>query len=87
MAEAAAAAVATNNDSILFNPATVSLEMYGLNAKNYTADMDVYVVRGEILNNLFGWISKPIDDFKYIDHDDGGAIDKHTTDTIISALQ
>ncbi len=31
--------------------------------------------------------SKPIDDFEYIYYDDGGAIDKHTMDAIISALQ
>ena len=86
-AEAAAAAVATNNDSILFNPASVALDMYGLNAEDYTADMDVYVVEGEILNNIFGWISRPIDDFEYIYYDDGGAVEKHTMDAVISALQ
>ena len=85
-AEAAAAAVATNSDSILFNPASVSLDMYGLNVEDYSADMDVYVVEGEILNNIFGWISTPIDDFEYIYYD-GSAIDKHSMNAIISALQ
>lgn len=81
------AAIATNSDSTLFNPASVSLGMYGLNSKDYTADMYVYVVEGEPLNNLFGPISKPIDNFEYIYYDKGGVLEKHSMDAVISALQ
>jgi hypothetical protein len=59
-AEAAANAVATNTNSILFNPASVNLSAYGLNKSDYTASMTAYIVKGEILNNLFGPISSPI---------------------------
>ena len=51
-AEAAAAAVATNKNAILFNPANVNLSDYGLSADNYTAAMTQYVVVGEILSVL-----------------------------------
>ena len=86
-AEAAAAAVATNSNSILFNPASVALNEYGLNSKNYTANMTAYVVNGEILNNIFGAISKPIDNFQYIYYNEGDSITKHTMDAVIPALK
>jgi len=59
-AEAAANAVATNKNSILFNPATVNLSVYNLNFGEYSAEMNAYIVKGEILNNIFGLISSPI---------------------------
>ena len=65
-AEAAANAVATDRDAILFNPATAALSEYGLNSNNYTASMTAYIVRGEALNELFGLISAPIDEVKYL---------------------
>ena len=61
--------------------------MYSLNSKNYTANMKVYVVEGEILNNIFGTISTPIDDFKYIYYNNGGMVEKHTMNAVISALE
>ncbi len=48
-AEAAAAAVATNRDAILFNPANANLEDYGLDGNNYTGNMVQYVVENEVL--------------------------------------
>ena len=49
-AEAAAAAVATNRDAILFNPANANLEDYGLDGNDYTGNMVQYVVENEILH-------------------------------------
>ena len=60
-AEAAANAVATGKNAIIFNPATVNLKAYGLDGKKYEANMMAYIVKGEILNNIFGKISTPID--------------------------
>lgn len=48
-AEAAAAAVATNRDAILFNPADANLKDYGLDGSNYTGNMVQYVVESEVL--------------------------------------
>ena len=49
-AEAAGAAVATNKNALLFNPANANLSGYGLNGKNYTAAMAQYIVKKEILS-------------------------------------
>ncbi len=65
-AEAAVNAVATNKNSILFNPATVNLSAYGLNSSDYFASMTAYIVKGEILNSIFGPVSKPIDKVEYL---------------------
>ena len=65
-AEAAANAVATDKDAILINPATTNLSIYGLNAENYNANMKAYIVNGEILMELFRWVSTPIDDMQLI---------------------
>ncbi len=85
-AEAVANAVATNRNSIVFNPATTALSAYGLNAKNYNADMTVYIVKGEILNTIFGAFSSPIDKLVYLDGAKGGWIDKHTMNSVIDRL-
>ena len=53
-AEALAAAVATGKNAIVFNPAKPNLKDYNLSACNYNGNATSYVVRGEILNNLFG---------------------------------
>ena len=49
-AEAAAAAVATNKNAIVFNPANTNLKDYGLNGETYTGHITQYVVRNEILS-------------------------------------
>ncbi|MNO32897.1 tRNA(Glu)-specific nuclease WapA precursor [compost metagenome] len=59
-AEAAANAVATNRNAILFNPASVVLKSYGLSSSTYKANMTTYIVKGEILSVLEGSFSKPI---------------------------
>ena len=53
-AEALAAAVANDKNAIVFNPAKPNLQDYNLSADNYNGNATSYVVRGEILNNLFG---------------------------------
>jgi len=85
-AEAAANAVATNKDAILFNPATVNLSAYKLNGKNYSSNMTAYIVKGEILNNIFGWMSEPIDSLVYLPNQGGSALDNHSMSSVISAL-
>ena len=68
-AEAAANAVATNRDAILFNPATVNLAAYDLDSSDYTSDMTAYIVEGEILNKVFGVVSTPIDEKETLKED------------------
>ena len=65
-AEAAANAVATNKNAILFNPASVNLKAYGLDAETYTAEMTAFIVKGEILDYIFGDISEPIGRVVYL---------------------
>jgi len=65
-AEAAANAVATNRNAILFNPASVNLRAIGLNSATYTGNMTAYIVKNEPLNFLFGGISKPIGSVVYL---------------------
>ena len=52
-AEAAANAIMTNRDCIIFNPAAVNLGAYGLSAGGYTAHMSIFVVEGEILHAVY----------------------------------
>ncbi len=63
-AEAAANAVATNKNCILFNPATVNLSAYGLNENNHRAS--AYIVEDEILSLAMDWLSKPISNVVYL---------------------
>ena len=65
-AEAVANAVASNVNCVVFNPATTFLLSYGLSSKGYTANMTEVVVKGEALNTVEGWVSKPIDEVLYL---------------------
>jgi RHS repeat-associated protein len=56
-AEAMAGAIKNNKNAIIFNPA--SLNTLGLNISSYTAQVNEYIVRGEILNSIFGSVSTP----------------------------
>ncbi|WP_197270656.1 hypothetical protein [Paenibacillus alvei] len=61
-AEAAANAIVTNKNAILFNPAKLSTFVntkVGLYYQVYTAKINAYVVNGEILNELFGAVDTP----------------------------
>ncbi len=71
-AEAASAAVATNRNAMIFNPATSNLSAYGLSSSNYTGNMTAYIVKGDILNTLEGWFSSPIDEAIYLPQQHGG---------------
>ena len=71
-AEAASAAVATNKNAILFNPATSNLGAYGLSSDGYTASMTAFIVKGDIVNAAEGWFSKPIDKAVYLPQQHGG---------------
>jgi hypothetical protein len=64
-AEAAANAVATNRNAILFNPAAVNLDSYNLSVSSYSANMNVYVVKGEPLS-IVNWLlrAKAIDKYE-----------------------
>ncbi|PPA86071.1 hypothetical protein C4A75_05575 [Brevibacillus laterosporus] len=98
-AEAAANAVATNKNSIIFNPATVNLEAYGLSHLNYSASMTAFIVKGDILNSAEGWFSKPIDTAVYLPKQHGGTwkdlwitgpndgIKNHAMDAVKKALK
>lgn len=60
--EAAANAVATNRDAYVFNPAAANLKAYGLNSKNYTANMTAFVVKGDPVSKTYPLLfAKPID--------------------------
>ena len=71
-AEAASAAVATNKNAMVFNPATSNLGAYGLSAEGYTGSMTAYIVKGDILNAAEGWFSQPIDKVVYLPQQHGG---------------
>lgn len=71
-AEAAANAVKTNKNCIIFNPATVNLGAYGISESGYTGSMVAYIVKGEILHSLEGIFSKPIGRVVYLPQQYGG---------------
>lgn len=48
--------------------------------------MTAYVVDGEILNNIFGWMSSPIGDVQPLYSNESGAINKHLMKAVIDAL-
>lgn len=98
-AEAAANAVATNRNAILFNPAAVALELYGLKASSYSAKMTAYVVRGEALDQAFGSSSEPIGKKVYLPiqyrvnykwnvfKNISNSIKNHSMESVITALK
>ncbi len=65
-AEAAANAIATNMNAMLFNPAFIVNGNYGIDISSYTAEMTAFVVRGDILELVFGLITRPIDKIVYL---------------------
>lgn len=95
-AEAAANAVATKKNAILFNPATVNLGAYGLNSSDYSASMTTYIVEGEILHTIEGPFSKPIGRVEYLPEQyptnnpvtyAENAVKNHSMDAVIAALK
>ncbi len=64
-AEALSSAIATQKNAIVFNPAKPNYDDYGLSLVNYTGKSISYVVRGEILNEMFG--EPGVGEVKYLD--------------------
>jgi RHS repeat-associated protein len=91
-AEAAGNALATNRNALLYNPAAINAEAYGLNVKSYTgADengMTAFIVKGDVLNTFLNqFISKPIDKAIYLPRQSKNPITNHLIDSMIKALQ
>src|SRR3989344_3957748 len=57
--EATASALRTNKNAIVFNSATLNTSAYKSEISQYTGHVDEYIVRGEILNSVFGSASVP----------------------------
>ena len=91
-AEAAANALATNRNALLYNPAALNVEAYGLDVKNYTgADdngMTAYIVKGDMLNSYVNrFFAKPIDKVIYLPEQSSSSITNHLISSVIKALQ
>lgn len=85
-AEAAGNALATNRDAIIFNPATINSTAYDLDVSKYTGDMTAYIVKGDILNIVFGPISRPIDQLVYLPSQSWNLIDNHSMNAVKKAI-
>jgi RHS repeat-associated protein len=86
-AEAAGNALATNKNALLFNPASINSGAYGLDSSKYTGDMTAYIVKGEILNLIFGPISRPIDEIKYLPSQSFNPIENHLMEAVRKGLE
>ena len=87
-AEAAANAVATNRNAILFNPAATALNKYGLDSNTYSADMTVYVVKGEPLNALNSLLgAKAIDNYEILPFYSWNPVKNHSMEAIKSGVK
>ena len=87
-AEAAANAIATNRNAILFNPAATALNEYGLNANTYSGGMTVYVVKGEPLNALNSLLgAKAIDNYETLPFYSWNPIKNHSMEAIKSGVK
>ncbi len=85
-AEAAVNAVATNRNAILFNPATINLSAYKLNSSTYTGTMTAYIVKGEALDVLYGYMSIPIDKVFYLPRQSWNPIVNHSMGAVKKAI-
>jgi RHS repeat-associated protein len=91
-AEAAGNALATNRNALLYNPAAINAEAYGLDAKSYKgADergMTAFVVKGDMLNSFINqFFAKPIDKVVYLPQQSKNPVTNHLSHTMIKALQ
>lgn len=86
-AEAAANAVATNKNCIIFNPATVYLSEYNLSDDKYSAKMTAYIVKGEILNMIFNSVSTPIGKVVYLPSQSWNPLTNHRMSCVKKALE
>lgn len=85
-AEAAANAIVTDRNAILFNPATLNPKAYDLDISEYTGETTAYIVKGEILDKVFGPISKPVGDRVYLPCQYWDSIENHYMDAVIRAI-
>ena len=87
--EAASAAIATNKNAMVFNPAAVNAISYGLDTDNYTASMTAFIVDGEALDlfnrNVLGAV--PIGDRVDLPSDNWNPISKHSMNEVIKGME
>ncbi len=86
-AEAAANAVKTNKNCIIFNPATVNLSAYGISSSGYTSDMVAYIVKGDILHSVENAFSKPIGRIVYLPRQYGHDLELHTEMILVNGIR
>ena len=91
-AEAAGNALATNRNDLLYNPAAINAEAYGLDTKSYTgADkngMTAFVVKRDMLNSFINqFFAKPIDKAVYLPQQSKNPVTNHLIETMIKTLQ
>ena len=91
-AEAAGNALATNRNALLYNPAAINAEAYGLDIKSYTgADqngMTAFVVKGDMLNTFINqFFAKPIDKVVYLPQQSSNPVTNHLMTAMIKALR
>jgi len=90
-AEAAGNALATNRNALLYNPAAINSESYGLDKKSYTgADkngMTAYIVKGDMLDTFINsWSAKPIDKAVYLPNQSSNPVTNHSMKSMFKAL-
>ncbi|MEL6853179.1 MAG: RHS repeat-associated core domain-containing protein, partial [Bacteroidota bacterium] len=91
-AEAAGNALATNRNALLYNPAAINPNAYGLDSKLYTgADehgMTAFIVKGDALNRyLNSWSARPIDKAVYLNRQSLSSVKNHSIKSVINALK
>ena len=84
-AEAAYNAMATNRDAVIFNPAPVNPVMYGLKSSNAGA-INEYIVKGEILNDVFFLVPKPTHNVTYLPMQALTPVGNHGMPSVYKAL-
>ena len=90
-AEAAGNALATNRNALLYNPAAINAEAYGLDIKSYTGanqnGMTAFVVKGDMLNTFIKqFFAKPIDKVVYLPQQSSNAVTNHLMPAMVKAL-
>jgi hypothetical protein len=85
-AEAAANAVATNRNAILFNTSRPNYGAYGVPISSYEGTMTSYVVRGEILNNVLFFLPKPTQNVVYLPSQSWNPITNHGMPSVRNAI-
>ena len=91
-AEAAANAVATNREGVLFNPAAVNLKGYDLDSRKYDKSrhhITAFVVIGEFLDESINKMAKPIDKKIMLTplSSPKGTFERHKMETVINILK